>query len=79
MFRRGGYIIIPNSVVCFIPYYGDSRWLEEFRELEAKVNDLRIEGDIDESYGKILITHMGFDGVKNNDGSEVESEITEKI
>ena len=75
LFRRGGYIIVPNSVVCFIPYYGDSRWLEEFHELEETIDELLKEEDIDESYSKILITHMGFDGVKNNDGSEVESEI----
>lgn len=75
LFRNSGYIVLSNCIVCFIPYFKDERWLEEFHRLEAKVNDLLIEGDIDESYGKILITHMGFDGVRNNDGSEVESVI----
>lgn len=75
LFRRCGYIIVPDCVVAFMPYYSDSRWLEEFNELEEKIADELIEHDIDESYNRILITHMGFDGVRNNDGSEVENDL----
>lgn len=73
LFRRAGYIIVPDCLVCMVPYYSDSKWLGEFHELEERIDELLEEGDIDKNYSKILITHMGFDGVRNNDGSEVES------
>lgn len=75
LFRRSGYIIVPNCLVCMVPYYSDSKWLGEFHELEERIDELLEEGDIDENYSKILITHMGFDGVVNNDGSRVSSVI----
>lgn len=75
LFRNNGYIIVPNCLVCFIPYFADEKWLEEFHELEEKINVLLEEGKIDDSYNRILITHMGFDGVRNNDGSEVENDL----
>lgn len=52
--------------VLFIPYFKDEKWLDEFNGC----NSWR-----DKTDKHIIITHSGFDGVMNNDGSEVESEI----
>lgn len=46
----------------FIPYFGDEKWLEEFERVKEEITK-----------NSILITHMGFDGVVNNDGSRVSS------
>ena len=48
----------------FIPYFGDEKWLEEFESVKDEITK-----------NSILITHMGFDGVVNNDGSRVSSVI----
>lgn len=58
-----------DLIIGLIPYFGDERWLEEFKELELKV------GRADHH---ILITHMGVEGVRNNDGTEVVSVIKPK-
>lgn len=71
--REGKVRIYPGVVVAFIPYFQDERWLEEYRKVEDLVETMRIDRDIDDSYHTILITHSGFDGVMNNDGSKVES------
>lgn len=64
LYRSGDVVNLSGVNFAFVPYFGDIRWLEEFDKL-----------DVDFSYPSILITHMGFDGVRNNDGSEVESSI----
>jgi len=51
----------------FIPYFKDDRWLSEYSDFNKEV--------LKTDYVNILVTHTGFEGVKNNDGSEVESEI----
>lgn len=48
----------------FIPYFGDEKWLEEYNAVKENITD-----------NSVLITHMGFDGVVNNDGSCVSSAI----
>lgn len=58
----------PNIVVAMIPYFPDERWMEEYRKVEEIVKEEAKPNSI-----KILITHSGFDGVMNNDGSKVES------
>lgn len=73
LFRSGEIKIFPETVVAFIPYFKDERWLKEYEEICGKIEDCYIDGDIDDSFSKILITHSGFDGVMNNDGSKVES------
>ena len=49
--------------------------MEEFQRLEDEIDDNLREGDIQIDDATILITHMGFDGVVNNDGSRVSSVI----
>ena len=52
--------------VIFIPYFKDEKWLEEFQRVDCKR---------DKDNPAVLITHMGFDGVRNNDGGLVQSSI----
>ena len=58
----------PNVVVAMIPYFPDEKWMEEYSEVRRMVLE-----EADHDAVKILITHSGFDGVMNNDGSKVES------
>lgn len=53
-----------NLEVVFAPYFGEERWLRDYQEFE-KENKIQSPS--------ILITHMGFEGVVNNDGSSVVS------
>lgn len=71
LYRQWSAKIIDGVVVCFIPYFKDEKWLEQFRTLEEELKERHYKGGMP----KILITHSGFDGVVNNDGSKVESEI----
>ena len=59
---------VNNCGVNFVlvPYFKEEKWLEEWK----KADDERLDG-----YPSILITHIGFDGVANNDGSKVESNL----
>lgn len=75
LYRSHSRILYNNCLLCFIPYFQDEKWLEEFQELEEEINDDIKSGEIDKEVVRILITHMGFDGVINNDGSVVESQI----
>ena len=65
--------IIGGCVFAFIPYFKDEKWLEEYDKVESEIEDNLIEQDIDVDTPLILITHSGFDGVRNNDGSKVSS------
>lgn len=73
LYRSGSRRIIGGVVLAFIPYFKDEKWLEEFEKIEEEIEENYKDGDIDESYPKILITHSGFDGVLNNDGTAVKS------
>lgn len=64
LYSRGEVVNIEGVDFTFMPYFGEERWIEEFNELE-----------FDFSRPNVMITHMGFNGVKNNDGSEVESSL----
>lgn len=66
LIRHFSVIRFGRCNVAFMPYFGDEKWLETYR-LAEKAMDFTIPS--------ILITHMGFDGVRNNDGSEVSSPI----
>lgn len=57
-----------NVVVAMIPYFPDEKWMEEYSKVSGIVLDKAGHDAV-----KILITHSGFDGVMNNDGSKVES------
>ena len=73
LYRSAGRILLNGCFIGFIPYFQDEKWLEEFQKLEDELDDNLREGDMDFDYSTILITHMGFDGVVNNDGSRVSS------
>lgn len=75
LYRSAGRVLLDGCVIGFIPYFQDEKWLEEFQRLEDEIDDNLREGDIQIDDAMILITHMGFDGVVNNDGSRVSSVI----
>lgn len=74
IFRNGSIKLLSQGVaVAFIPYFRDERWIEEYRKVDELLNNMYVDQDINTSWNTILITHSGFDGVMNNDGSKVES------
>ena len=76
LYRNAGvHIVSERFVVAFIPYFSDEKWLQEYRLIEDDIEDMKQEGDIEGDAVKVLITHSGFDGVVNNDGSAVSSVI----
>ena len=75
LYRSAGRVLLDGCVIGFIPYFQDEKWLEEFQRLEDEIDDSLKEEDIYIDDATILITHMGFDGVVNNDGSCVSSVI----
>lgn len=71
--RKGESCIIGGHVFVFVPYFTDEKWLEEFEKADG-IRELQFsDGDVDPDACSFLITHSGFDGVMNNDGSKVSS------
>lgn len=73
--REAESAIIGGCPFVFVPYYSDGKWLEEFKKADDAMWDYYREGDVEKDTPCFLITHSGFDGVRNNDGSEVNSNI----
>lgn len=69
LYRKGTAVDFNGLLVAFIPFFGDEKWLEEYEAVKSRCADALN----DEESCAILITHSGFDGVANNDGSKVES------
>lgn len=69
LFSSAGYRVIDGCLVAFIPYFKDEKWLKEYHSLITLLQ----EEDADLSIPSVMITHSGFDGVMNNDGSKVSS------
>ena len=65
LYRHGVYVGIDGCGFAFIPYFKDEKWLEEYQKI--------IGGRPNFEITNFLITHSGFDGVVNNDGSKVSS------
>ena len=59
--------------VAYIPYFTDEVWMENYERVMDIIYSQITDGDIDADAVKFLITHSGFDGVKNNDGTKVVS------
>lgn len=70
LYRQGDAKVFDGCVVAFIPYFRDEKWLQEYERVISIMED---NLEIDDSWPTILITHTGFDGVVNNDGSKVSS------
>lgn len=64
LYSVGTCVSVDGLDVIFVPYFKDEKWLEEWKKADVKRNKKR---------PAVLVTHMGFDGVANNDGSKVES------
>lgn len=66
VYHSGSWFDIMDIRFLMMPYFREEKWIAAFNEVKRSTN----------KNGKnILITHVAFDGVKNNDGSEVESSI----
>jgi DNA repair exonuclease SbcCD nuclease subunit len=76
IYKDKNFILIKNEemiidydnkvAIGLIPYFTKS-YIERLKKLDSIRKKLKSEG-----FKTILITHIGFNGVKNNDGSEVE-------
>lgn len=75
IYRHGVSRIIEGCVVAFIPYFGDEKWMEEFEGVSEITEAQLIDGDVSKDAARFLITHIAINGVKNNDGSEVMSDL----
>lgn len=73
LYRCGSSKSIDGCVVAFIPYFRDDKWLEEYKKVCNQIEKNLINRYIDDDWPLFLITHSGFDGVANNDGSRVSS------
>jgi DNA repair exonuclease SbcCD nuclease subunit len=79
LYSSAAFRYLDGVIFVFIPYFGDDVWLQEFERVDALVESSFIEKDFDEETPVIMITHSGFDGVVNNDGSAVSSLIKPKM
>ena len=70
LYRSADAKLIGGVCFAFIPFFRDEKWLEEYQRVTEYMADM--SDAIDES-PRILIAHSGFDGVRNNDGTRVES------
>lgn len=57
-----------------IPYYGDAKWLEEKLNVDNKL-DAETRRNQKPQFPRLMITHVAVEGVRNNDGTQVESDI----
>lgn len=75
LYRHGEVRIIDGAIFAFIPYFRESKWLEEYEGVSSCIDACIIDHEVEPDAKRFLITHMGFDGVRNNDGSLVNSTI----
>ena len=66
--RDGGCFNIGDITFAMMPYFKEEKWLDVFSRVDEEVDE-------EDKPIKFLITHIGFDGVMNNDGSKVKSAI----
>lgn len=77
--REGCTKVIEGCLVSFIPYFGDEKWREEFEKAKKDLKKKLSKGLVSSDSPKFLITHIAIDGVRNNDGSEVISDLKPSI
>ena len=58
--------LIEGCEFVFIPYYSDEKWIAEYK----RISEYKLGGK-----HNFLITHIGINGVRNNDGTEVDGSI----
>ena len=77
LYRQEHCRIFGNCLVCFIPYFGDEKWKEQLEKVKLKLVEYEKfeKGKLIANNPKFLVTHIAIDGVRNNDGSEVVSEL----
>lgn len=72
LYRKGTCVYLGDVAYLFIPYFKNERWLEEYKR---EVDYMNTCDDVINDSPRILISHIGCDGVRNNDGTLVESPI----
>lgn len=65
LYKHATVVDINGVSFTMIPYFSESKWMEEWKSVS----------DEETNAVSILVTHIGFDGVVNNDGSLVESNL----
>jgi exonuclease SbcD len=55
----------PGIYITLIPFFIENVWIEKFKHIQTKI----IQGSVK----NILLTHMGFEGSMNNDGTKVDN------
>lgn len=73
LYRSGVHRVIDGCVIAFIPYFKDEKWLSEYEKIWEKIEEDYQRQIIGANTPLVMITHSGFDGVMNNDGSRVSS------
>ena len=77
--REGCSAIIGGCAVAFVPYSDDDSWKREFDKAVTITEEQLIDGDVADDAPRFLITHVAIDGVRNNDGSEVVSDLKPSV
>lgn len=70
VYRVATLVKIGGVDFVMIPFFGEERWIAEWRGVERKLTRER---------ASVLVTHVAFDGVRNNDGSPVESALVPSL
>lgn len=60
-------IVLNGVSFVLMPYYGDDKWLAENERISSELDD--------DVKARFLVTHIAVEGVRNNDGTQVESDI----
>lgn len=79
LYRNGSCVLIDGCIIAFIPFFKDEKWLFEYEKVSGNIKEKIQKMGIKNNFPLILITHLGFDGVMNNDGSKVCSIIKPSI
>jgi DNA repair protein SbcD/Mre11 len=79
LYRTSAVTLIDGAVFVFMPYFKEDKWLEEYEGVSEHIAEMYFDHHIDKGVKKFLITHMAIEGVKNNDGSVVHSNLTSRL
>ncbi len=77
LYRTPQLLVLPDVVVGFMPFFSDDLYSDYYQDLLTQMEDELSE--VEKSKPKVLITHIGIDGVKMNNGSRQKSSIKYSI
>jgi len=78
IYERYGCLVYRNAAsktmgkvrFFFIPYFQSKTWFKEFLKIKERIQPNAVN---------VLVTHMAFNGVKNNDGSVINDGVSPKV